>query len=68
MDRPCITHDKTGNAYKNLIGTPEENTSSGIPIGLRSWDDNIKKDVREIWFKVCNGFISLRTGTSGGLL
>jgi hypothetical protein len=50
------------NAYKILVGKPEGDRP------LRSWEDNIKTDLRKIGWEVVNWIISLRIGISGGLL
>jgi hypothetical protein len=34
----------------------------------RRCEDNIRMDLREIWWKLRTGFIWLRTGTSDGFL
>jgi hypothetical protein len=54
------------NAYRVLVGKPEENRPLGRP--RRKWVDNIKKNLREIAWMVWIGLIWLRIGTSGGLL
>jgi hypothetical protein len=48
MGRACSTHGETINAYKILVGNLE------APLGrLRHrWEDNIKKDLREIDFGI----------------
>jgi hypothetical protein len=33
--------------YRVLVEEPEEKTTLGIPRGR--WDDNIKKDIQEVW-------------------
>jgi hypothetical protein len=53
-------------AYNSLVGMPERRRPLGRP--RRRWEDNIKMDVREIWFGVWIGLIWLRIGTGGGLL
>jgi hypothetical protein len=55
-----------GNAYKILVGNPEEKR----PLGRHkySWEDNIKMDIREIGGKVWTEFIWIRIGTSCTLL
>jgi len=54
------------NSYKILIGIPEEKR----PLGRHSRrsEDDLRMDLREYGGKVWIGFISLRIGTSGGLL
>jgi hypothetical protein len=39
-----------------------------LRIPRRRWDDNIKMDIKEIWWVVWTGFIWLRIRTSGGFL
>jgi hypothetical protein len=53
------------NAFKILAGKPEGKKPLGRP--RRRWEDNIKKDVRRIWW-VWIRFIWLRIRTGGGLL
>jgi hypothetical protein len=45
-----------------LLIKPEGNKVLGSP--LRRWGDNIRKDLREIGWKLWTGFIWLRIGTS----
>jgi hypothetical protein len=56
------------NAYRILVGNPEENRRIGRP--RCRWVDSIKIDLREIGWDgvVWTGSICLRIGTSGGLL
>jgi len=54
------------NAYKILIGKPEKKWLCGR--SRHRWEDNIRKDVREVVWKVWTEFIWLRTGTRDGLL
>jgi hypothetical protein len=46
MGRVCSTNEKKRNAYRILVGKPEEKR----PLGRRRrrWVDNIKMDLREI--------------------
>jgi hypothetical protein len=49
-----------------LLGKPEGKRPLGI---LRCrWEDDIKIDLRKIWWKMWTVFICPRIGTSGGLL
>jgi hypothetical protein len=52
--------------YRFLIGKSEGKRSLGRP--RRSWEDNIKMDLREIGINGGTGFGWLRIGSSGGLL
>jgi hypothetical protein len=54
------------NAYKILVGKPEGKRPLGKP--RRTWEDNIKMDLREIGSVLWTGLIWLRIGTSGGML
>ena len=38
--------DQSRNAYRVLVGKPEEQTPLGRP--RRTWEDNIKMDLREV--------------------
>jgi hypothetical protein len=53
-------------AYNVLVGRPEGRRPLGRP--RRRWEDNIKMDLREIFFGMWIGFIWLRIGTGGGFL
>jgi hypothetical protein len=46
MGRACSTNGEKRNAYRTLVGKPEEKT----PLGRlrRRWMDNIKLDLRDI--------------------
>jgi hypothetical protein len=46
MHRACSTNGEKRNAYRVLVGKPEEKTPLGRP--RRRWVDNIKIDLREI--------------------
>jgi hypothetical protein len=48
MGRACSTNGSEEEAYKILVGKPKGNR----PLGRqrRRWVDNIKMDLREIWF------------------
>jgi hypothetical protein len=55
--------------YKNRcisVGKPERKRLAGRP--RRRWEDNNKMDLREIGWGLRTGYISLRIGTSFGLL
>jgi hypothetical protein len=54
------------NAYRILVGKPEEKRPLGRP--KRKWVDNIKMDLTEIDGLIRIGLICLRIGISGGLL
>jgi hypothetical protein len=45
----CSTHVKLRNTYKTSVGKPERKRPLGRP--RRRWEDNIRMDVREIWWK-----------------
>jgi hypothetical protein len=45
----CGTHGEIRNAYSILVGRPEGNRPLGIP--RNRWEDNIRMDLREIWWK-----------------
>jgi hypothetical protein len=66
MGRACSTNGEKRNAYRILVGKPERKRPLGRP--RRSWVDNIKMDLRAIEWGGMSGLISLRIGTSGGLL
>jgi hypothetical protein len=46
MSMACSTHGGKTNAYRVLMGMPEERKPLGRP--RRMWEDKIKMDVREI--------------------
>jgi len=52
--------------YRGLMGKREGKRSDGR--SSLTWEDNIKTDLQEIKWAVWTRLISLRTGTSGGLL
>jgi len=55
------------NAYNILVGNPEEKRPLGRP--RRRWEDNIKMDLREIWWEgVVDCTHVAHIGTSDGLL
>jgi len=54
------------NAYRMVVGKSEGKRPFGRP--RRTWEYNIKMDLREIGCEVWSGFIWLRIGTSSGLL
>jgi hypothetical protein len=51
--------------YKVLVGKPEGNRPLGRP--RHRWEDGIRMDLREIGWRVWNGFDWLRIGTGGEL-
>ncbi|KAJ4431522.1 hypothetical protein ANN_20120 [Periplaneta americana] len=53
------------NAYRVLVGRPEEKRPLGRP--RRGLEDNIKMDLRRWNMMIENGLILLRIGTNGGL-
>jgi hypothetical protein len=53
-------------AYRDLVGKPEGSRPLGKP--RRSWEDNIKMDLREVGWGAWTGSIWLRIGTGDGLL
>jgi hypothetical protein len=65
MGGTCSTNGEKRNAYRILVGKPEEMSPLGRP--RPRLVDNIKMDLRwdgMVWI----GLIWLRIGTSGGLL
>jgi hypothetical protein len=46
MERACSTNGGNRNAYKTLVGKPEEKKSLGRP--RRKWVGNIKIELRDI--------------------
>jgi hypothetical protein len=53
--------------YRVLVRKPEGKSPLGRP--RRRWENNIKRDLQEVgWRVVCTGLIWLRTVTDGGLL
>jgi hypothetical protein len=46
MGRVCRTHEEKRNSYRILVGKPEGRSPLGRP--RRRWDDDLKRDVREI--------------------
>jgi hypothetical protein len=48
MDRACSTRREKRNAYRILVGKPEGRRPLGRP--KRRWVDNMKIDLREIWY------------------
>jgi hypothetical protein len=55
MGWACSTNGETRNAYRILVGKPEEKRPLGRP--RRRWVDNIKIDLRESWY--CMHWINL---------
>jgi hypothetical protein len=54
------------NAYKILVGKPEEKRPRGRP--RHRWEDNIRMDLEEIGWELLGDCIWLGIGTSGGHL
>jgi hypothetical protein len=52
------------NTYNILTAKPEGKRPFGRP--RHKWEDNIRMDLTEIWWKVWSGCNWLRTETSGG--
>jgi hypothetical protein len=48
MGGTCSFHGEMRNAHKVLVGKPEEKRT--LRISRRWWEDNIKVELREIWF------------------
>jgi hypothetical protein len=46
MGRSCSTRGEKRNAYRTVVGKPEEKRLLGRAI--RRWEDNIRMDLREI--------------------
>jgi hypothetical protein len=53
-------------AYRALVGKLEGRRPLGKP--RRTWEDNIKMDLREVGWGAQTGLIWLRIGTGGELL
>jgi hypothetical protein len=53
-------------AYRALVGKPEGRRPLGRP--RRSWENNIKMDLREVGWGAWTGSIWLRIGTGSWLL
>jgi hypothetical protein len=66
MDGACSTKGETRNAYKILVGKPEEKSPLGT--SRHKWEDNVRMDLREIGEKVWNGYVWFRIESSGELL
>jgi hypothetical protein len=47
-------------AYRALVGKPDGRRPLGRP--RRRWEDNIKMDLREVWWGAETGLIWLRIG------
>jgi hypothetical protein len=54
------------NAYTILVGKPEGKRPLGRP--RCRWEDDIRMDLREVGWKVWNGFLWLQIWISGRLL
>jgi hypothetical protein len=48
MDRACSRHGEKRNAYRILVGNPEEKGPLGRPRCTCRWEDSFKMDLREI--------------------
>jgi hypothetical protein len=56
----------TRKAYTIFVGNTEGKRQLGRP--RRIWEDNIRMDLKEIWWEGVTGYMWFRIGTSGGLL
>jgi hypothetical protein len=65
MGRTCGTYGERRSAYRALEGKREGRRLLGRP--RRSWEDNIKLDLREVEWGTWTGSIWLRIGTGGGV-
>jgi hypothetical protein len=65
VGRACSTNE-IRNAYRVSVGKSARKRALERP--RRRWVDNTKTDLREIGWVVWNELISLRIGTSRGLL
>jgi hypothetical protein len=63
MEGAYSTHGFKRNAYRALIGKPEEKRP--LEKSKRVWENNIRTDLREIGRRVWIGFIWLSIGTNG---
>jgi hypothetical protein len=59
------THGRGEKHVQDLVGEPEGKSPLGRP--SRRWEDGIRMDLREIGWRVWNGFLCLRIGTDGEL-
>jgi hypothetical protein len=59
-------YGETRGAYSVSVVKPEGKRPFGVP--SLTWEGNIKIDLKGIWWEVVTGLISLRMGTSDGLL
>jgi hypothetical protein len=66
MVRACCTNGEKRNAYRILVGKPEDKRPLGRPRYM--WVDNIKMVLREVGWVVWTGLIWLRIETNEGLL
>jgi hypothetical protein len=66
MGRVCGTHGEKGNAYRILVGKPEEKR----PLGrlTRKWEVNVKIDHREIGWGGTDWIHLVQDKIIGGLL
>ena len=62
----CRMYGEWRGAYRVLVAKPEGRRPLERP--KRRWEDNIKMNLREMEWRAWTGSISLRIGTSGGLL
>jgi hypothetical protein len=63
MGETCNAQGRGNGLYEILVGKPEGKRLLGRP--RHRWDDDFRKDVREIGGKLWTGFIWLRIGISG---
>jgi hypothetical protein len=66
MGGPCSTNGEKRNAYRLLVGKPEERRPLGRP--RRRWVDSIMMDLGEVGGMMWTGLVWLRIGTGGELL
>jgi hypothetical protein len=51
MAGECSAHIEMASGYNILVGKSEGESPLGRP--GRRWEDNIKMNIREIWFRIC---------------
>jgi hypothetical protein len=66
MGGACGTLEEGRGAYRILVGRPKGRRPIGRP--RHRWEDNIKRDLKEVRWGAWTGLSWLRTGTGGGLL